>query len=43
VFATGYSELPEGSGGAGAAVLRKPVAPAELAAALRAAIGPAAA
>ncbi|WP_372621649.1 HWE histidine kinase domain-containing protein [Falsiroseomonas sp.] len=43
VFATGYSELPEGSGGAGAAVLRKPVAPVELAAALRAAIGPAAA
>jgi PAS domain S-box-containing protein len=43
VFATGYSKLPEGSGGAGAAVLRKPVAPADLAAALRAALGPAAA
>ncbi|PWS38659.1 hypothetical protein DFH01_05165 [Falsiroseomonas bella] len=43
VFATGYSALPEGSGGFGATVLRKPVAPAELAAALRAAVGTAAA
>lgn len=34
VFATGYSELPESSGGIAAAVLRKPVAPADLAAAL---------
>lgn len=39
VYATGYGELPEGNGAAAPTVLRKPVAPAELAAALRRAIG----
>jgi PAS domain S-box-containing protein len=38
VFATGYSALPEGSGGLGARVLRKPVAPVDIATALRAAV-----
>lgn len=38
VYATGYGELPEGGGSAAPCVLRKPVAPAELARALRHAI-----
>ncbi|HEV7265312.1 MAG TPA: hypothetical protein VGN83_10375 [Falsiroseomonas sp.] len=38
VYATGYGELPEGGGAAAPCVLRKPVAPAELAIALRRAI-----
>lgn len=35
VYATGYGEVPEGTGVAAPCVLRKPVAPAELADALR--------